>query len=448
MRNVGNVLIDMNGNVVKIWKGVDGFPARILPGGFMLGSTKARNPKYGYLDMVDLIQVDWQGNVVWRFNRYERIKDPRQKPEWMARQHHDYQRQGSPVGYYAPGLEPAVSGANTLILCHKNVHNPSISDKTLIDDTIIDVSWEGKIEWEWVFSDHVEEMGFGEAAKNAMARNPNVVPVGGGDWMHANSMCVIGPNRHYDSGDERFHPDNIMWDGRQTNIIAITDRRSGKIVWRVGPDYDATPELRKLGWIIGQHHAHIIPQGLPGEGNLLVFDNGGRAGFGSPNPGSPTGHNNALRDHSRVLEFDPVTLEIIWQYSAREGGFAPLVDDAKFYSVLVSSAQRLANGNTLITEGCDGRLFEVTPQCDIVWEYINPWFDKQVKHNMIYRAYRVPYEWIPQLDPPEEIEVARLDNSRFRVGPGSETKGTPTTSLQRGGRVNHDPTLCVIPTRL
>jgi hypothetical protein len=180
---------------------------------------------------------------------------------------------------------------------------------------------------------------------------------------------------------------------------------------------------------------------------LLVFDNGGQAGFGSPNPGSPTGRNNALRDHSRVLEFDPVTLEIAWQYSAREGGFAPLVDDAKFYSVLVSAAQRLVNGNTLITEGCDGRLFEVTPQCDIVWEYINPWFHKKVKHNMIYRAYRIPYDWIPQLDPPEEIEVARLDNSKFRVGPGSATKGTPFTSLQRGGRVNHDPALCVIPTR-
>lgn len=449
VRSVGNVLVDMNGNVVKVWKNVAGFPARILPGGFMIGSTRARNPKHGYLDMVDLIQVDWQGNVVWKFNRYERVRDPRRKPEWMARQHHDYQREGNPVGYYAPGLEPIIAGANTLILCHKNLNNTDISEKVLLDDTIIDVSWEGKIEWEWVFSEHVEEMGFSEAAKNAMARNPNVVPVGGGvgDWMHANSMSVIGPNRHYDSGDERFHPDNIMWDGRQTNIIAITDRRSGKIVWRVGPDYDTTPELRKLGWIIGQHHAHIIPKGLPGEGNLLVFDNGGQAGFGSPNPGSPTGRNNALRDHSRVLEFDPVTLEIAWQYSAREGGFAPLVDDAKFYSVLVSAAQRLVNGNTLITEGCDGRLFEVTPQCDIVWEYINPWFHKQVKHNMIYRAYRVPYDWIPQLDPPEEIEVARLDNSKFRVGPGSATKGTPITSLQRGGRVNRDPELCVIPTR-
>ncbi|WP_438037357.1 hypothetical protein [Sorangium sp. So ce204] len=41
---------------------------------------------------------------------------------------------------------------------------------------------------------------------------------------------------------------------------------------------------RRLGWIIGQHHAHLIPRGLPGEGNLLVFDNGGWAGYGSAAP--------------------------------------------------------------------------------------------------------------------------------------------------------------------
>ena len=446
--DVGNVLIDMNGEVVKLWK-VDGFPPKVLPGGFVIGSSGRRNPKHGYLDMRDLIQVDWDGNVVWRFNRYERVKDPRRKAEWMARQHHDYQRQGNPVGYHAPGLEPLVAGGNTLLLCHKNLDRRDISERRLLDDTIIDVSWEGKIEWEWIFSEHAEEMGFDEAAKNAMARNPNVVPAGGGmgDWMHANSMSVVGPNRHYDAGDERFHPDNIIWDGRQTNIIAITDRRAGKIVWRIGPDYDATPELRKLGWIIGQHHAHIIPRGLPGEGNLLVFDNGGRAGFGNPNPGAPTGLSNAIRDHSRVLELDPVTLDVVWQYSARDGGFAPLVDDAKFYSVLVSAAQRLPNGNTLITEGCDGRLFEVTPDHDIVWEYLNPWFSRRHRHNMVYRAYRVPYEWIPQLDLPEEVEVPRLDNSTFRVGPGSGTGKAAVTSLKRGGRVNHDPALCVIPER-
>ena len=103
--------------------------------------------------------------------------------------------------------------------------------------------------------------------------------------------------------------------------MAITGKKTGKIVWRVGPDYTATLHLRELGQIIGQHHAHMIPRGLPGEGNIMVFDNGGWAGYGAPNPGSVTGHNNALRDYSRVLEFDPTTLEIIWQYTPLEAGF-------------------------------------------------------------------------------------------------------------------------------
>ena len=296
---LGIALMDMNGNLVNVWKGLIGFPAKILPGGFAMGSTGLRNPKYGYMDNVDLVQVDWQGNVVWKFAKYQRIKDPRSKARWMARQHHDYQREGNPVGYYVPDMSPLVSGGNTLMLSHKDLTNTEISEKRLIDDTIIEVTWDGKVVWEWVFSEHFAEMGFGEEAKNAMYRNPNIVPASGGigDWMHINSLSTLGPNKWHDDGGERFHPDNLIWSSRQANIFAITDKKSGKIVWRIGPDYDTSPELRKLGWIVGQHHPHMIPRGLPGEGNILVFDNGGWAGYGAPNPASPTGHNNARRDY-------------------------------------------------------------------------------------------------------------------------------------------------------
>ena len=189
----------------------------------------------------------------------------------------------------------------------------------------------------------------------------------------------------------------------------------------------------------------MIPRGLPGEGNILVFDNGGWAGYGPPNPGAPTGYRNARRDYSRVLEFDPVTLEVVWQYTAAEAGFAPIVEAYKFYSGYISSAQRLPNGNTLITEGTDGRLFEVTPEYEIVWEYISPYFGKKRNHNSVYRAYRVPYEWIPQVEEPDEIPVLRLDNSKFRVTELSGKGARAVTTLKRGGRVNPDPELCVIP---
>ncbi|MCP4753716.1 MAG: thioredoxin [Proteobacteria bacterium] len=449
--DVGATLVDMNGNVVKQIPGLSGFPTKVLPGGFIMGSTGERNPKYGFQDELDLVQVDWDGNIVWKFAKYELVRDGRSKAKWMARQHHDYQREGNPVGYYVPGMDPLVDRGNTLILCHKNLRNPRISDKLLLDDVFIEVDWKGKIQWEWRCSDHFDEMGFDEEAKNTMSRNPNLVAIGEGmgDWMHTNSMSYLGPNRWYDQGDERFHPDNIIWDGRQTNIIAITDKKTGGIVWQVGPDYFATKQLRRLRQIIGQHHAHMIPKGLPGEGNILVFDNGGWAGYGAPNPGSFRGLNNALRDCSRILEFDPVTLKIVWQYTPAEAGFLIPVDNYKFYSGFISSAQRLPNGNTLITEGANGRLIEVSPQHEIVWEYISPFFGTKSynqNQNMIYRAYRVPYEWVPQLDKPEEKEIPRLDNSQFRVLDSGDGKSRAVTRLKkRRGKVKIVPQLCVLP---
>ena len=431
----GATLIDMNGNVVNQWRDLKGVPGpnKVFPGGYVMGSTGQRDRKFGFQDNIDLVQVDWDGNIVWKFNKYELVRDPHRKATWMARQHHDYQREGNPVGYYVPGMEPLVDRGNTLIVCHKNLKNPNISEKLLLSDTVIEVNWDGEIVWEWVCSDHFEEMEFSEEARNIMARNPGMVESGGGmgDWMHLNSASLLGPNKLYDSGDGRFHPDNIIWSGRETNILAITDKKTGAIVWRVGPDYTATPALRGLGQIIGPHHVHMIPRGLPGEGNILVFDNGGRAGYGAPNPSSPNGRQNARRDYSRVIEFDPIKLDIIWQYPAKRTGPREPMGANSLYSSYVSSAQRLPNGNTFITEGSDGRLFEVTSDNEIIWEYVSPFQGKRMPQGMVYRAYRLPYEWIPQLEPPEEKAIPRVDNSRFRVPGASPSKVLKVTRTKK-----------------
>jgi hypothetical protein len=422
---VGALLVDMNGRDVQLWRGLHGFPNKLLPGGQVFGSTGVRNPRHGLQDQVDLVQVDWDGKVVWRFDRHEHVADPGETPRWMARQHHDFQRQGNPVGYYVPGQDPRVDDGNTFLLVHEDVRNPRISDAPLLDDKIIEVTWNGEIVWEWRPHEHFDELGFDEAAREVLRRDPNVRPSGGGvgDWLHVNSLSLLGPNRWWDAGDERFHPDNLIWDAREANILAIVDKRSSRIVWRVGPRYDGSAELRALGWIIGQHHAHLVPRGLPGEGNVLVFDNGGWAGYGAANPGAPTGRQNALRDHSRVLEFDPVSLKIVWQYTPTEAGFVQPLDASRFYSPFISSAQRLPNGNTLITEGSDGRIFEVTRGHEIVWEYVNPyWGHGGLRLNMVYRAYRAPYDWVPQRPRPTEVPVTRLDPATFRV-PGAAPLG-------------------------
>jgi len=425
---LGALLVDMNGACVNLWKGLHGFPNKMLPGGHVFGSLGVRNPAHSMQDQLDVVQVDWNGKVVWKFDKYERIEDPGEPPQWMARQHHDMQRTGNPVGYYVPGMDPQVDKGNTLVLCHKNVFNPKISDKRLLDDTFVEVNWKGEVTWEWACNEQFDSYGFDEAAKNILARDPNFRPPGGGmgDWMHINSMSLLGPNRWFDAGDERFHPDNIIWDSRESNIMAITSRKTGKITWQVGPNYDQTLALRKLGWIVGMHHCHMIPRGLPGEGNLLIFDNGGWAGYGVPNPGSPKGIKNALRDFSRVIEVDPLTLEIVWQYTPAEAGYMMPYDANRFYSPFISSAQRLPNGNTLITEGSGGRILEVTSDHALVWEYVSPFWGKQLALNMVYRAYRAPYEWVPQRDQPKQVPIPRADVTKFYV-PGA---AAPTTLLQ------------------
>jgi hypothetical protein len=413
-QNVGAILIDMNGKVVKQWKGLEGFPNKMLPGGFIMGSSAVRDPKISFQDMTDVVQMSWEGQIVWKFDHLELVKDPGHDPAWMARQHHDYQRQGNPVGYYAPAMEPLVDKGNTLILTHRNITNPLISAKPLLDDVIIEVDWQGRIIWEWSASAHFEELGFSEIARQTLARNPAMVVGNNGDWFHMNSISTLGPNHWFDKGDSRFHPDNIIWSSRQTCIMGIIDRKSGRIVWKLGPDY-SIPELAKLGWIIGQHHTHVIPRGLPGEGNILLFDNGGAAGYGPSNPGSPDGLNFALRDYSRVIELNPVTLEVIWQYPHFEHPGAAVMANSSLYSKFISSAQRLLNGNTLVTEGGCGRILEITPQYEIVWEYISPFFSPMRKMNHVYRAYRVPAEWVPQAALEAAVAVKPAENQLLRL---------------------------------
>ena len=265
-----------------------------------------------------------------------------------------------------------------------------------------------------------------------------------GDWMHINSMSLLGPNKWHDAGDERFNPENIIWDSRESNIIAIISKKTGELVWKTGPDYDTSKALKKLGWIIGQHHAHMIPRGLPGEGNILVYDNGGWAGYGAPNPGAPTGIKNVLRDYSRVLEFDPVTLGIVWQHTPKEAGLLHPTDSNRYYSPFISSAQRLPNGNTLITEGSGGRIIEVTQDHEIVWEYISPYWGTLMHMNMVYRAYRLPYEWVPQLSRPREVPIQKMDVTTFRV-PGASPPGPRQITPVEGVRpYQGDAALCVV----
>ena len=417
------VVIDMNGKVVKQWDGFSnsaGGPSRVLPNGDVIGAAGARQ---GRQESFELVQRDFAGNVVWRLDRNEEIATNDGKTQQSLRQHHDWQREDFPAGYYSPDFMPARSGSNTLVLAHTDRRVPGIADVLLQDDRIIEVSPKGEIVWQWSAGDHIDELGF-EARARESIRGARAGGAGGAgragaagragrgaaapaafDWLHLNSATYLGPNRWFDAGDKRFAPNNVIVSSREASLIAII-ARDGSIVWRLGPNFLESDATRAIGQIIGQHHAHFIPKGLPGAGNLLVFDNGGSSGYGEPSGIAPRGTGVYARANSRVLEIDPVTLALVWSYTA----------GAQFFSTNISGAQRLPNGNTLITEGAGGRVFEVTSDRQIVWEFMNaPANSTSRTPATIYRAYRVPYAWLSQLPRPQEKAVTPPPNGEFRV---------------------------------
>lgn len=150
------------------------------------------------------------------------------------------------------------------------------------------------------------------------------------DPLHTNAVEYITPERarvfpHAAAG-------NLLISFRDLGRLAVLDLERQEIVWATsGP------------WM-GQHDPTLLD-----NGHLLLFDNLG--GFHAGNA-------------SRVLEIDPRSLGTVWRYAG---------DRARpFDSILRGSAARLRNGNTLITESDGGRLFEVSPAGEVVWEYLNP----------------------------------------------------------------------------
>lgn len=359
-------LIDMDGNEVHRWP-ITGFPPKMLPGGSLIGCTGVFPGSY---DCVQMVQVSWDGERQWSFDDWTDMDSG----QTAARQHHDFQRDGNPVGYYAPARE-FVDEGNTLVLAHYRTSVPELRDGELVDDAIYEVDWNGaRTGFEWHAVDHIDEFGFDQAALDDI-RTRSAMRL---EWLHGNAVSRLGPNRWYATGHREFHPRNILYSSRRANFIAIISGSTGRVVWRIGPDFEGRPE-EPLGQFMGQHMPHMIPEGLPGAGNILVFDNGRSEAYGRP---------AVSRKWSRVVEFDPTTFEIVWQYGSATGFDS-------FYSPIVSGAQRLPNGNTLITIGVAGHVIEVTPAGDIVWEYQYDASSSGSNASWVYRAYRIAPDWLP-----------------------------------------------------
>jgi hypothetical protein len=396
-------LIDLNGNVAHEWK-YPGFPSLFLDpavvGGarghvlVTLSTVDAKGigavPGRTNLDISKTIgEIDWDGKTLWEWGGDK-------APGGAAQQHHDWRR---------------LTNGNTVILANLLHPVAGFAQPQVLDDVIYEIRPDGEVVWKWIASDHLDEFGFSPGEMN-LVRNATTA-----DYLHVNNLSVLGSNRWFAAGDKRFDPENLLIDSRNANFTVIIDKKTGKIVWNLGPHYPAANELtrgkkqvpRPVDQISGQHDAHLIAEGLPGAGNLLVFDNQGEGGY----PPAPL----AVTGGSRVLEIDPSKQEIVWEYTGESSGRPGWT----FRSSFISSARRLPNGNTLIDEGYNGRFFQVTPKGDIVWEYISPYFGAFPdgtggnQSNWVYRAQPVPYDWAPTGTPHSEKPVIPPSLVDFRL---------------------------------
>ena len=92
-----------------------------------------------------------------------------------------------------------------------------------------------------------------------------------------------------------------------------------------------------------------------------------------------------------------------------------------------------------------GHIFEVTRDHEVVWEYVSPYKGREDKINMIYRAYRLPYEWVPQGTKPAEKAILKLDTSKFRVPGSPRRKAGKVTKIKGKLKKSYGAQFCVLP---
>lgn len=148
-----------------------------------------------------------------------------------------------------------------------------------------------------------------------------------GDLLHTNTIERM--DGRFADRHAMFAEGNLLISAPTINTIAVIDPEARRVIWALG------------GMWKFQHQPTVLD-----SGDLLIFDN--------------LGHDGG----SKVIEFDPLTQVVHWGYRYSE--------DNGFFSHMLGSCQRLANGNTLITESTAGRAFEVTTSGEVVWDYANP----------------------------------------------------------------------------
>jgi hypothetical protein len=149
------------------------------------------------------------------------------------------------------------------------------------------------------------------------------------DLIHANTIEWM-QQKHLFGRSPLYAPGNVLVTMRHQNLVAVIEWKTNRLVWAWGQDD-----------LVGPHEGSVLP-----NGNILIFDNGQERGW------------------SRVIELDPIREQIVWEYKAP--------NPTDFFTAARGGSQRLPNGNTLITNSNSGYAFEVTPEGETVWMFMNP----------------------------------------------------------------------------
>ncbi len=168
------------------------------------------------------------------------------------------------------------------------------------------------------------------------------------DYYHLNAMSFLPSNAlenktgidSFGNEVKPFQEGNWLISFRHGSMLFILDKDTKGIVWFVN-QFSIEDEIQ------GQHAPWMLP-----DGTILIFDNG------------------RYREFSRVIAINPINLDVVWEYKS---------DD--FYTLSQGYVQFLSNGNLVITEAEEGRVFELTPDKEIVWEFYHP--DKQNEKNSV-----------------------------------------------------------------
>jgi hypothetical protein len=390
-------LIDMEGRVIRTWKSdcKPGLSAYLLENGNLLRTGQIPNPPFfGGGTGGRLQEFTWDGNLVWDFTFYSETQLP----------NHDVCKlpngnvlmivweKKTPKEALAAGRRPETVSKDHLLAGGLVEIQPT--GKTT-----------GKVVWEWHSWDHVIQdfdpkkanhgdvgahpelldLNFGTATIAAIVADPKELEklrglgyVGGAgrkaqraptDWLHINAVAY---NADLDQIILSVYEFSEIWiiDHSTSTAQAASHQggRSGKggdVLYRWGNPRAYRAGTVKDQKLFGQHNSQWIDRGLPGEGHVLIFNNGMRRANGSYStvdeivlPVDAKGH----YQQGTGKAFGPD--KAAWTYVATK--------KSDFYAPFISGAQRLVNGNTLICSGTNGTIFEVTPKAEVVWKYVNP----------------------------------------------------------------------------